>query len=203
MHHVDTELELPHYDHEPAAPRDIALKMHQQGYHSVPLGEDQISMFNLHFFLHEVNKGGGLAFLLHSTLSSSKKELYVHNPLVHGPGVPRIGHHDGHLWATIPRMRHDQNMLFCTGHPEGRVAPHAAYPVDSTASDYQLRQSMEIRMLVKETRLSKHRVTPVPLRFTRLLGPGLPPTPAKEYEQLTHPGLPAPGPPPPPPSQLY
>jgi hypothetical protein len=175
--------------------------MHDQGHHPVQLHPDDVAAaYNIHSFLSDVNMGSGLAFLLHSTLSADKGELYVHDPMHHGFSDPRIGYHDGHVWATQPRMRRNRGMLFCSGHPGGRVAAHCAYPVDHTADDYVARESMEVRFLVKETRPLKDRIAPVPIRVSRrpggpLYAPPLPPPPPPRQPFPEHKGQVPPPPP--------
>jgi hypothetical protein len=92
--------------------------------------------------------GGGLAFLLHSTLTADKHELRIDDE--HGQNIVRIGYWDDHVWATIPRMHMDQAMLFCTAHTDSLVAPHSAYSENTTATGFRARESFELRMLVRE-----------------------------------------------------
>jgi hypothetical protein len=121
---------------------------------------DVLAIYAVHFFLHDINTGGGLAFLLHSTTKQDDLRLRES----HGISIVQVGHAASHVWAAIPRMRREQAMLFCVAHTEGRVCPHAAYPVDHTADGYKPRRSLEIKFLVRERRrpLDQH-VKPVPI----------------------------------------
>jgi hypothetical protein len=176
----------PHYDATSAQLRSVAARMQSGGHLLEPVtADDMLGVFNIHCFLDEINMGSGLAFLLHSTISADKHELRMGEQ--HGEDSVRIGYWKSHVWATIPRMRRNQAMLFCTAHTDGRVVPHSAYSVDTTAKDYRPRHSFELRMLVREPRRpAEHRVAPVPIRITRPVAasPVPPPAPVQESDSL-------------------
>jgi hypothetical protein len=157
----------PHYHAASAQLRHVAARMQSAGHLLKPVAaDDMLGIFNIHCFLDEINMGSGLAFLLHSTISADKHELRMGEQ--HGAAIVTIGYWKSHVWTTIPRMRRNQAMLFCTAHTDGRVVPHSAYSVDTTAKDYRPRHSFELRMLVREPRRpAEHRVAPVPIKFTR------------------------------------
>jgi hypothetical protein len=158
----------PHYDADTAYVRSLALDVVRYENNHVRAKQDHVSLgaddivaaYSVHFFLHDVNMGGGLAFLLHSTANGD--DLRVHED--HGKALVHIGHSPSHIWAAIRRMRREQAMLFCVAHTEGRVCPHAAYPVDHTADGYKPRRSLEIKFFVRERRRpSDQHVKPVPI----------------------------------------
>jgi hypothetical protein len=175
----------PHYDATSAQLRHVASQMHDAGHLLKPLtADDTLGVYNLHFFLDEINLGSGLAFLLHSTISADKHELRMGEQ--HGAAIVTIGYWKSHVWTTIPRMRRNQAMLFCTAHTDGRVVPHSAYSVDTTAKDYRPRHSFELRMLVREPhRPTEHRVAPVPIKFTRPVAASSAPPPAVAPERVS------------------
>jgi hypothetical protein len=107
-----------------------------------------IAMYDLHLCLEEVNLGGGLAFVLHSTLSPDHHELRLDED--HQEYIVRVSHSPSHFWAAQLRMRRGSGMLFCNGHTQGRVVPHSAYFLDPRPRDYRPRQSIEIRFFVEE-----------------------------------------------------
>jgi hypothetical protein len=175
----------PHYDADSAQLRYIAGQMHNQGHLLKPVtADDVLGVYNVHFFLHDVNMGGGLAFLLHSTISPEKHELRTKEQ--HGQGIVRIGFWKHHVWATIPRMRRNQAMLFCTAHTDGTVVPHSAYSVDTSTPEYRPRHSFELRMLVREPRRpAEHRIAPVPIRIARPVAASSAPPPAPVPERVS------------------
>jgi hypothetical protein len=121
---------------------------------------DILAIYSVHLFLHDVNRGGGLAFLLHST--TKEEDLRLQED--HGRNLVRVGHSASHIWAAIHQMRWTQAMLFCVGHTEGRLCPHAAFPVDDSTPGYKARRSLEVKFAVRERRrTSNQRVTPVPI----------------------------------------
>jgi hypothetical protein len=176
----------PHYDATSAQLQYVAGRMQSAGHLLKPVAaDDTLGVYNLHFFLDQINLGSGLAFLLHSTISTDKHELRMGEQ--HGTAIVTIGYWKSHVWTTIPRMRRNQAMLFCTAHTDGRVVPHSAYSVDTTAKDYRPRHSFELRMLVREPhRPAEHRVAPVPIQITRPVAasPVPPPAPVQESDSL-------------------
>jgi hypothetical protein len=140
---------------------DYENKHARVGEDHVSLAKDDIlAVYSVHLFLHAVNMGGGLAFLLHSTM----KEADFRRQDDHEQRIVRVGHSSSHIWAAIHQMRWTQAMLFCVAHTEGRVCPHAAYPVDTAAPGYKARRSLEVKFLVKESRRrSDQRVEPIPI----------------------------------------